>query len=578
MTTAERIAGALEQLGSGDEDACVAAYGTVQALLDARAAEIVPHVPALLPHLAAHVAGGAERTALAALRVLQRVVAQHKAYLYFALGDVLPPLLHRFTLGGGAALRAATDQVLEELLNAIDADVLVPALTRVLAQPDASCHVPALILVKNTLQHTPQHFAAARNTRDVLAALAPHLASTDECVRSCAAQLTASLYAACRLAVLTSIDTLEPAHVAALCALLPALRADLAARARPAATAPDPSPLFAQPPPSVVPVAGPVAQASARSDVGEPPVVVAEAAASDAKEEEQGQQQEQQEQQQPEKKEEEWREEEDPVARLMEVVARLPDERAERVLERAAAACEAHLGAGAVAPATVEALVARVCECGAAADDAATAAVLARVLARCAACGIGDACVRRIHATQTRLAAAYAAVSHSRAVVAALDALRALGTQLRSDPARFFALLLGSLPNSSDSSSDGNSSSAVGAEGTETTTVETLRALSAFCRACSDPETLAPHAERIVAALAPLLASADDDVRRESVVCVAECAVVLGDARAAPVLARLPDLQQRTVAYYVARGHRRNASQRDGTTGSSSRSSSSTRE
>ena len=582
MTAAEQIAQALEQLGSGEEEACAAAYGTVLGMLERRAPEIVPHVPALLPHLEAHVAGGSERTSLAALRVLARVVAQHKAYLYFAMGDVLPPLLHRFTLGGSAALRAATDQVLEELLNAIDADVLVPALTRVLAQPDAACHVPALILIKNTLQHTPQHFAAARNTRDVLAALAPHLASPDPCVRSCAAQLTASLYAACRLAVLTSVDTLEPAHVDALAALLPALRADLAARRPPAA----PSPLFVQPPvaatsPSdasasdasaplhTTPIAsesGGVDGESNNSNNSVHEVVETPSAATTTEQKEQ----------------EEWKEDEDPLERLMRIISRLPDEGAEKTLVRAAEACEARLAdttEGVVSQEAVEALVARVCECSAAAEDAETAAVLARVLVRCIAHGVGDACARRVHATQARLAAAYAAVSHSLPVVRALDALRTLATELRRDPARFLSLLLDSLPKEGDGkegnqSSEGDSSNNGGEGSDSEKTVETLRALSAFCQACDTPETLEPHADRIVAALAPLLASADDDVRRESVVCVAECAVVLGEERAAPVLARLPDLQQRAVAYYVSRGQRRNASQRDPSSSSSSSSSS----
>ena len=436
-----------------------------------------------------------------------------KTYLYIYMNDVLPPLLRRFGLGGSEELRRTTDLVLEELLNSIDADILVPALSKILMQPDSGCFIPALVMIKNILEQTTSYFESSRNTHDVLAALVTHLSGSGE-VRNCSAELIESIFKLCPLTFISSVSTMKVEDIDSLCRILPSLKGELGRRnpesLREMSVSP---PLFGvQQPlfPSLEENIGDTPSAAqADGDVGTV-------------------------------------EGNNPLERMSNLVITLPSSFSKRALAKHSAECKQYLTEckDDIPTKDVEDLIQRICSCSVAEDDVDIWVILIPLLEKCTSFGISDGSVKRVYSFFMRMNASYSTKSRSSAVKNVVDSLQKLKDLLKEDPSRFLSVLV-----------------SIATESTGSDKADALSAIKDFCLSF-DPVSLIAHMPLISETLKPLLDSEDEDVRRESIVCFAECAIILGEEQFQQYRGVLNDVQQRVLDYYVLRGSRRIASQR----------------
>ena len=220
-------------LTSSRKEVCVQAFGSMCRVISGpRCYEVSPELGSVTAALGAQLVATDSAVVGSALELLLLMIQRYKGLL-FALDELLPAVFRQYaraTDATDAAVTRALCAVLEEMLNNIDADFLVPSLARAMERGDRSCVRMGLVMLKNVMAQQPEYFDAPHHVRPHLGLLAGLVAAGDSEVASMARQVLVGLFQQSPTAFTSAVWQLPYEDKKELRKIVPGLEAELSSR------------------------------------------------------------------------------------------------------------------------------------------------------------------------------------------------------------------------------------------------------------------------------------------------------------------------------------------------------------
>lgn len=237
-------------LTSRDRATCVAAFASMSRVIaGARCYEVSPELGRVTAALRTQLGATDGAVVGGALQLLRLMLQRYKGVL-FALDELLPAVFRQYARAAaaadGAEVTRALCAVLEEMLNSVDADFLVPSLARAMERGDRACVRTGLVMLKNVMGQLPEYFDAPHHIRPHIGLLVRHAAAADAEIASMARQVLVGLFQQSPAAFTSAVWQLPYDDKKELRRIVPGLDAELSSR-------------IARRPEVVAPVAAPVA-------------------------------------------------------------------------------------------------------------------------------------------------------------------------------------------------------------------------------------------------------------------------------------------------------------------------------